>query len=181
MNYLLARIFLPVFALTAISNGYIPPSASCKNLTIPVHVTSNNYPWTAPKWTDNFGLTDFVSTASSRVDAGFPSPFGTPVVQNGSYEISATLCVPKQSNAKTSTVLLATHGLAFDRRHGTLKASWWKSLLTRDSYWNSPYKPDQYNFVQYATQKGYSVFFYDRLGVGGSSKYVVPFLQRLKY
>lgn len=39
------------------------------------------------------------------------------------------------------------------------------------SYWNSPYEPDKYNFVQYAVARGYSVFFYDRLGVGKSTKY----------
>ena len=38
------------------------------------------------------------------------------------------------------------------------------------SYWNPDYKPDQYNFVQYAVQRGYSVFFYDRLGVGTSTR-----------
>lgn len=40
------------------------------------------------------------------------------------------------------------------------------------SYWNPFYKPDEYIFVQYAIQHGYSVFFYDRLGVGSSTKYV---------
>lgn len=42
--------------------------------------------------------------------------------------------------------------------------------LTDDSYWNSPYKPEKYNFVQAATDAGYSVFFYDRLGTGSSTK-----------
>jgi hypothetical protein len=42
---------------------------------------------------------------------------------------------------------------------------------TRPSYWNSPYEPEEYNFVQYAINEGYSVFFYDRLGTGLSSKY----------
>ena len=44
-------------------------------------------------------------------------------------------------------------------------------LIDDISYWNSAYKPDEYNFVQYAIQRGYSVFFYDRLGVGSSTKY----------
>lgn len=47
-------------------------------------------------------------------------------------------------------------------------------LTYSHSYWNTPYEPDNYNFVQYAVNKGYSVFFYDRLGVGGSTKYANP-------
>lgn len=47
-------------------------------------------------------------------------------------------------------------------------------LTYANSYWNSPYEPEKYNFVQYAVSKGYSVFFYDRLGVGSSTKYVKP-------
>lgn len=35
---------------------------------------------------------------------------------------------------------------------------------------NSPYKPEEYNFVQHAISQGYSVFFYDRLGQGSSDK-----------
>jgi hypothetical protein len=35
---------------------------------------------------------------------------------------------------------------------------------------NSPYKPEDYNFVQHAIEQGYSVFFYDRLGQGSSDK-----------
>ena len=165
-----AILLSSVLAFTSVTTAYTPPSANCKDFTIPVHVTSDNYPWTAPEWTDNYGLIDFVSTASSRPDAGFPSPLGVPTSQEGDYEISATFCTPKQSNAKTSIVLLATHGLLYDRRYLWIVMNL-KVSLTPASYWNSPYKPDQYNFVQYATQKGYSVFFYDRLGVGASSKY----------
>jgi hypothetical protein len=35
-------------------------------------------------------------------------------------------------------------------------------------YWN-PDTDDKYNFVKYTLSRGYSIFFYDRLGVGESS------------
>jgi len=38
------------------------------------------------------------------------------------------------------------------------------------SYWDSEYQPENYNFVDFAISRGYSVFFYDRLGTGESSK-----------
>ncbi len=38
------------------------------------------------------------------------------------------------------------------------------------SYWNPSFKPETYNYVQHAINKGYSIFFYDRLGIGASEK-----------
>ena len=40
------------------------------------------------------------------------------------------------------------------------------------SSWNSPWQPEKYNFVQYAINEGYSVFFYDRIGIGNSTRCV---------
>ena len=45
------------------------------------------------------------------------------------------------------------------------------------SYWTSTYKPDEYNFVQYALDAGYSVLYYDRLGTGKSELLGLPYLQ----
>ena len=42
-------------------------------------------------------------------------------------------------------------------------------LLTR--YWNIAYKPNEHNLAQHAINHGYSIFFYDRLGVGDSTRY----------
>lgn len=133
-------------------------------------VTSLNYNWTAPKWTDNYGWIDFASTLTSRTDDGFPPPIGAPVTETASYQIRATFCTPVVPGNNSGKVLLATHGLGFDRRYMTSSnfSSVW--VLTDISYWNPQYKSDDYNFVQYATQRGYSTFFYDRLGVGESSK-----------
>ena len=98
------------------SDGYVPSGAQCQDYAIPVTVTSSNYPWTAAKWTDNYGLIDYVSTATSRTDAGFPPPFGNPVNQTATYTIGATFCTPTNPATNSDKVLLATHGLAFDRR-----------------------------------------------------------------
>ena len=40
-------------------------------------------------------------------------------------------------------------------------------------YWNLPYQPDEHNFVEAAVSRGYSVFLYDRLGIGSSSRYAM--------
>lgn len=98
------------------SSSYTPPGAHCQDYTVPVTVTSLNFPWVAPKWVDDFGLINFVSEASSRTDDGFPAPIGAPISQTASYKIGATFCTPVKSTANSGKVLLATHGVGFDRR-----------------------------------------------------------------
>ena len=82
------------------------------------------------------------------------SPFAKQIVAGtqtagGHFDIGATLCVPA-NNTKPSAVQFLTHGVGFDR-----------------SYWN--FAPG-YSYVDIAAQSGYATFFYDRLGVGMSSK-----------
>ncbi len=122
------RLISIVFLLTTLSttyaaptsSGYVPPGAKCQDYFIPVDVASLNYPWVAPKWTDNFGFIDFLSVATSRTDAGFPPPIGAAVNETARYNIGATFCTPTgKSNANAGKVLLATHGLGFDRRYFT--------------------------------------------------------------
>ena len=99
--------------------GYVPAGAKCKDYMIPVNVTSLNYPWIAPVWTDDFGFIDFASIATSRTDYDSPAPIGAPVLETAGYSIGATFCTPKgKPNANAGKVLLASHGLGFDRRYG---------------------------------------------------------------
>jgi hypothetical protein len=155
MHYLLSLSFFPIFLAQArtIHKQYTPPNANCVDYEIPVVVSTKGIEWTGPKWTDNYGLIDFVSLSSARPEANFTPPVTGPVDINGTYTISGTFCSPKTKGEHSSTVLLATHGLGYDR-----------------SYWNSAFEPENYNFAQYAVDKGYSIFFYDRLGTGKSSK-----------
>jgi hypothetical protein len=46
--------------------------------------------------------------------------------------------------------------------------------MIRESYWDIREQPKDYSFVDYAISRGYSIFFYDRLGSGLSSKSVSP-------
>lgn len=105
------------------SSGFVPPGAECQDYMIPATVTSENFPWLAPKWTDDYGFIDFASEASSRTDDGFPSPIGNFTSETASYEIGATFCTPKTANKNTKIVLLATHGLGFHRRYVAFCAS----------------------------------------------------------
>ncbi|KAK4561524.1 hypothetical protein LTR86_004842 [Recurvomyces mirabilis] len=71
----------------------------------------------------------------------------TPI--SGSYDIGATLCLPRDGQASKGVQLL-THGVGFDRY-----------------YWDFA---QNYSYVDAAVSNGYAAFFYDRLGVGVSEK-----------
>lgn len=59
-------------------------------------------------------------------------------------------------------------------RQFSFRSVLWQADILMESYWNSGYEPETYNFVQFAVSQGYSVFNYDRVGVGKSSKYGSP-------
>lgn len=102
--------------------SYIPPNADCHDYTVPVTVTSDNYQWTGPRWSDNYELFDFLTTVTSRPTAGFSLPFGNKTKETGSYKIGATFCTPKKVGPKSKTVFIATHGLGADKGYLTHSA-----------------------------------------------------------
>ncbi|KAF2496778.1 alpha/beta-hydrolase [Lophium mytilinum] len=130
-----------------------PPNGVCVDYTVKQEITSTNYIWALEKFKSNFDTIDFI-TDIARKDSktAFHPVRSNTKNETKTYEVSATFCSPKKATAgKVNTVLLATHGLGYDRR-----------------YWASSWKPEDYSFADFALDKGYSVFFYDRLGVGKS-------------
>ncbi|KAK0732082.1 Alpha/Beta hydrolase protein [Lasiosphaeris hirsuta] len=126
---------------------------TCTDLEIPLTVTSTNIGFGLPKFTTDFDVANFIDTVSSRNTTTSDSVVAAPNNVTANYTISATFCKPKVLPAgRKNTVLLATHGLAFDR-----------------SYWDPALDKVKYSFVDAAVGRGYSVFYYDRLGVGKSS------------
>ncbi|KAK5164586.1 uncharacterized protein LTR77_009792 [Saxophila tyrrhenica] len=131
------------------------PQKTCADYDISITVTSENLILGGlPEFEDNYDVADFLSNLGSRTAAVDFQPVSGIENQTTSYTISATVCSPVDPKAKhRQTVLMATHGLNFDRK-----------------YWDPAIQPDKYSFVDFAIERGYSIFFYDRLGVGKSSK-----------
>ncbi|KAK0124060.1 hypothetical protein ONS95_009046 [Cadophora gregata] len=124
----------------------------CTDYEIPVTPTSVNLVW-GKKFETNFDVVDFISNINSRTAATSFNPYDSssaPVLTTASYTISATFCTP--TKGASGIVLLLSHGLNFDR-----------------SYWDPEVSKEKYSFVDWAIARGYSVFYYDRLGVGKST------------
>lgn len=142
----LAALLAPTSARAVSSSS----TKTCTELKIPLTVTSENWIWALPKFSNNYDVADFISNVESRTAGRDFVPVSGLVNQTASYTIAATICTPKGPSNKN--LLLATHGLNFDR-----------------SYWDLRINPDKYSFVDHAIAKGYSVLFYDRLGTGEST------------
>ncbi|CAI6247338.1 unnamed protein product [Periconia digitata] len=138
----------------ALASAYFPPNGLCSDFFVPISIDYEGPEWNASRWTTAYQLQDFLSSASASDRANYPPALGDMKRFRGSYEIAATFCTPRApKDGKEKTVIVATHGIGPGREH-----------------WNSPYRPDDFNFVKHSLSKGYSVFFYDRLGCGASSR-----------
>lgn len=135
----------------ALTQPYYPPSANCLEFKVPVTITSENLVFNFPEWEDDYALQNFLTLVTTRDGADIPSPVVGTKNETASYTIAASFCTPKEYSKKT--IILATHGIGQPRTH-----------------WNAAYEPEKYNFVQHAIAQGYSVWFYDRLGLGESEK-----------
>ena len=150
-------VYFPFLALCYPSPpAYTNSSVICQEYTIPMTVNPEIYTYNATVFANDYDLVNFV-TASSSVNSTnrFYPVEQEPTVQTFQLEVHGTFCQPSWAAAgkQESTVIVATHGIGGD-----------------GSYWNSPYKPEKYNFVNAAAKQGYSVFYYDRIGNGQSSK-----------
>ncbi|KAF2727034.1 alpha/beta-hydrolase [Polyplosphaeria fusca] len=127
-----------------------PANGICIDYTVKEEVTWTKSIWGIPKPKNNFDIAA-LRISEGALDYDF-EPISGYENATSTYQLAGTFCSPsKKVGNKEKTVLLATHGGGYDRR-----------------YWASSYMPSKYNFVQYALENGYSVFYYDRLGTGQS-------------
>ncbi|KAI1260350.1 alpha/beta-hydrolase [Xylariaceae sp. FL1019] len=123
----------------------------CRDLTIDINISAENQVFTLKPPHGDIEVTNFVlnviqpgSNFTQTISSGTST-------KSGSYQIAATYCEPSHGPGKALQIL--THGINFGK-----------------SYWDHPVHNYNYSYVNSALSRNYSVFFYDRLGVGGSSK-----------
>ncbi|KAI9673741.1 MAG: hypothetical protein M1829_003978 [Trizodia sp. TS-e1964] len=157
---LLLLLLLPLFA--ALSTQATSPPArnsssakSCRSFTVALTITSENLLWTYPPFADNYAVSEFSDAATARDAPSAFRPFSGSQNATASYVLGARYCSPKGSSPSSNrnTTFVATHGINFD-----------------GSYWDSPISPAEYSFADFVIARGYSVLFYDRLGLGKSSR-----------
>lgn len=97
--------------------GYVPPGAICQNYTVPVSVDTQAYTYNGTQWHNDFELANFVSLQVGRIAKSPHELYTGPHPFQANYEIGATFCTPSDTKlGKEKIVLLATHGLWFERK-----------------------------------------------------------------
>ncbi|KAJ7183958.1 Alpha/Beta hydrolase protein [Mycena filopes] len=152
---LLVVLFSSLAVASAASSTRGASDYSCKDYTIPVkNVVALAFPLSFHINTE-FDINDWTINESRRDSAtAFNGIAGPPTNMTNSFNISARFCKPNKATKKTEKVLVMTHGLGADKR-----------------YWDPTFAgAAQYSLTQAAIARGYSVFTYDRLGTGLSTK-----------
>lgn len=111
--HLLLLFTSPILATTT------PTLKKCTDykVTLPT-ITSQNFLFDpAQKFKNDYDLTDFIVQAAARTAEADFHPFVGVQNQTESYWLSGTFCMPKVATGKgrEKTVLVATHGLNFNR------------------------------------------------------------------
>lgn len=113
MFFPLFLLFTPFLGLLQAQGAAGPVGKSCFNVTSPVTVTSNNFNWAIPKFSDNLDLTELNTELNTRGFAAIFNPLSGPQRETATYQITGTFCEP--GDRKASTLLLATHGATLYR------------------------------------------------------------------
>jgi hypothetical protein len=123
---ILTAVALPQFALSnptppqpnASYPGFIhPKNGVCTDYTVKETVSYPEIQWVHPHFTDNHDLVAFSANVSRKGGLGADQPFGNTKNVTKTFEIASTFCKPAgKKNGHETTVLVATHGLGFDRR-----------------------------------------------------------------
>ncbi|KAL3420634.1 hypothetical protein PVAG01_07079 [Phlyctema vagabunda] len=141
------------FASQGTSRTFESSQRTCHNYSIPVNVTNVALVASYEPFTSNYDVVNFANGLAGREGGASLNLFSGQATKTGIYDIGATICSPNTQSENETTIIVASHGLGYDRR-----------------YWDSGIEAANYSFVDFAISQGYTVFFYDRLGTGESTK-----------
>lgn len=126
------------------------PDGYCKQFDIPVFASAPSAVYDIPQVNNDIEATAWAIYDATRSTLHDKRNILKNTTTSGVFNIHAQLCVPK-SSTKKHILQIASHGVHYDSR-----------------YWDSEYQPEKYSYVDATLKAGYSIFTYDRLGVGQS-------------
>ncbi|OQN96481.1 hypothetical protein B0A48_17537 [Cryoendolithus antarcticus] len=129
----------------------IRPYGTCKSFDIPIFATADSAIYDIPRVNNDVEATAWAIWDATRTNPHGPYSRLQNTTTSETFKIHAQLCVPKARSPRGDILQLATHGVHYDSR-----------------YWDSAYQPEQHSYVDASLKAGYSIFTYDRLGVGQS-------------
>ncbi|KAJ7773962.1 Alpha/Beta hydrolase protein [Mycena metata] len=153
---LIAALLLTSSSLAQASVPSPANISNCQFFTIPLkNISAPSFKLSFEIKTQ-FDVNDWTINEARRDSATTFNPIAGPSTTTGDFSISARFCTPVKQTNVSQTVLVMTHGLGADK-------TYWDPSLTLAG-------GAQYSLTQAALARGYSVFTYDRLGTGQSTK-----------
>ncbi|KAK7908026.1 hypothetical protein PG985_015329 [Apiospora marii] len=144
MNWLTRAAVVAIAVLSSVGSA-----RHCQNITVPISISSRNGKFHLQAPATNIEVTNFVLNITRP-----GSNFTKAVLDEASTKLPTpeALLTLSHNCGPGKTLQVLTHGIAFDR-----------------SYWDFPLNNYNYSYVNQAIGRGYSAFFFDRLGLGQSS------------
>ncbi|KAJ7027519.1 Alpha/Beta hydrolase protein [Mycena alexandri] len=142
-------ILLSAFSLAQASSDF-----TCETYTVPLkNISAPSFKLSFEIKTQ-FDINDWTFNEARRDSSTAFNGIAGPSTTVGDFDISARFCTPLKATKLAQTVLVMTHGVGADK-------TYWDPTLIGG---------EQYSLVQAALARGHSIFHYDRLGTGQSTK-----------
>lgn len=125
-------------------------SYKCMDFDVPISFSTTAFEPNFPPFQNHYESVAFLDKLTARNGASYSLVNGNHTV-HVDITVAAQYCTP--SGKVNGTVQILSHGLGFD-----------------GSYWNFGGRDSQYNYIKAATDAGYAVLNYDRIGTGKSTK-----------
>ncbi|KAI1470613.1 alpha/beta-hydrolase [Daldinia caldariorum] len=156
-------------ALLLTSLAAVASARNCKNLTVPLFLSAQNSDFDFKVPSSDIEVTNYVLNFG-RTGVSFADEI---LSENkyrnvtGNYSIAATYCEPDSGPGRALQILIRkylTYPLSFSQQQLPNGAAFDRN------YWHFPAHSYNYSYADAALARNYSVFFYDRPGIGQSSR-----------
>jgi len=121
MSKMQSQLLISLLLVVLTAANPIQPQKTCKDYTLPITTTTLNFIWGLPELETNYDATTFTTNLSTWNAATTFNPISGAAEATADYKISGTFCAPTKGGSET--VLLATHGLGFDRRFAHIQTA----------------------------------------------------------
>lgn len=159
-------------AVLAATVAKVTSTKVCQDYTLPLTVTSENFIHSSQIWEQFWHLGLRLKHRQQNSAPRLQSLFRSSQADRNLHNLQHFLHPPRWKSKEQRYVIMLLMGRILIESELQFSSGIWVALLMRWSYLNSGIQPEKHSFVDYTISQGYSIFFYDRLGVGKSSVYM---------
>jgi len=112
-----SSVLLLLFTTASQATEFGTSTKVCHEYSIPVTAKNPALIGGYKRFTSDYDLVDFVNNLSGRTRDPAVNVVIDSENRTATYKIGATICSPRKRSSKQKTILLASHGIGYDRRY----------------------------------------------------------------